>query len=439
MSTKTLTPPSEINFPNRTFKIFLSYYSLIVGLLLAPPIFNHMFSMVQLLEREKPGLWLLSVFLIALALFIRFGRWKGITFFFLVFNGLLMISIELGSRTIINLWPSPRSIEFARRGNISYNDFQTYLGHPFLQFTGRPFIPDTEKQIFEKRKNINNFGFNGDRDFIYEKPLNVIRIATIGGSTTANEYPKLMEEFLNKNSTSSQNQFEVLNFGTPFWTTAHSLVNFVLNVVDFQPDYAVIHHAWNDAKVRRATSLYRGDYAHALKVFEPPSSLVDRYLLRVSVIYRFIRFRVGRPAWTFIENSTLLFPTENTDLTNSDAPGAYRRTLEELKPYRRNLETIIDLATLRGIGIVLTTMPHSTDPQKKWFSATKHIDQCNEIIRDIARKYGEKILFVDLDQLMTGQMEEVFRDVAHVTNTGRAFKAHQIGHAILKDFTNSSI
>jgi hypothetical protein len=331
---------------------------------------------------------------------------------------------------IINLWPSPRSIDYARRGNISYNDFQTYRGHPFLQFTGRPSIPNAEKQIFEKRKKFNNFGFRGDRDFIYEKPLNVIRIATLGGSTTANEYPKLMEGFLNKNFSSSQKQIEVLNFGTPFWMTAHSLVNFVLNVVDFQPDYAVIHHAWNDRKVRRPTSLYRGDYAHALKVFEPSSSLVDlvdRYLLRVSVIYRYIRFRVGRPAWTFIGHSTLSFPPERTDLTNPD----------ELKPYRRNLETMIDLATLRGIEIVLTTMPHSIDPQKQWFSHTKHIDQCNEIIRDIARKYGEKILFVDLDQLMTGQMEEVFRDVAHVTNTGRAFKAHQIGYAILKDLTNS--
>ncbi len=101
MPAKPLPPPSGNNFPNRTFEIFLFYYSLMVGLLLSPPIFNQMFSMVQLLEREKPGLWFLSVFLIALALLIRFGRWKGIAFFFLVFNGLLVVSIELGARTII--------------------------------------------------------------------------------------------------------------------------------------------------------------------------------------------------------------------------------------------------------------------------------------------------------------------------------------------------
>ena len=219
----------------------------------------------------------------------------------------------------------------------------------------------------------------------------------------------------------------MLNFGTSFWTTAHSLVNFVLNIVDFQPDYVVIHHAWNDVKVRVETSLFRGDYAHALKLLEPPSSTVDRYLLRVSVIYRYIRFRFGDPAWTFIGEATIKTSRKHTDLTN----------LDELKPYRRNLETMIDLATLRRIKIVLTTMPHSIDTQKKYYSSAQHIDQCNEIIRDIARKYGKKILFVDLDQLMTGKMEEIFRDVAHVTNTGWAFKAHQIHYAILKDLNNS--
>ena len=68
MLAKPLTHPRENNFPNRTFEIFLFYFSVMIGLLLAPPIFNRLFSMIHLLEREKPGLWALSVLLIALAL-----------------------------------------------------------------------------------------------------------------------------------------------------------------------------------------------------------------------------------------------------------------------------------------------------------------------------------------------------------------------------------
>jgi len=408
---------------NHIFEIILFYYSLIVGFLLAPPIFNQLFSMIQLLEREKLGLWIFSGFFITVALFIKFGRWKNMGFLFLVFNGLLIVSMELGSRTIINLLPDHRSIEFARRGNMSYKDFQAFQGHPFLQFTGIPSLPNTEKRAFINQSKFNNFGFKGNRDFTYEKPQNVFRIATIGGSTTANEYPQLMEDFLNTNFASYQTKIEVLNFGTGFWTTAHSLVNFVLNVVDFQIDYAVIHHAWNDIKVRRGSPFFRGDYAHSFKVFEQPSSFVDRHLLRVSVIYRYIRFRFGKPTWAFIADSALLSP-HNLNFVNKP---------NELKPYRRNIETIIDLAILRGIKIVLTTMPHSIDPKKRFFHSLQHIDQCNEILRDIARKYQGKILFVDLDTLMTRHMEELFRDVAHVSHEGRAFKAQQIGHAILQD------
>lgn len=174
----------------------------------------------------------------------------------------------------------------------------------------------------------------------------------------------------------------------------------------------MIHHAWNDSKVRVQTSLYRGVYAHTLKVFGPPSSQIDRFLVRVSIIYRYILFRIGKPALAFVENSTLLFLAKPIDLINPD----------ELKPYQRNLETMIGLGILEGIKIVLTTMPHSIDPQKNSFQPQNTLINAMRLCETSLKKIG-KNLFVDSDQLMTGQMQEVFRDVAHVTSTGRAFKA----------------
>ena len=86
-------------------------------------------------------------------------------------------------------------IEFAQRGNMSYNDFQAFQGHPFLQFTGIPSLPNNaEKRAFDKTDQDSiTLGLWAIGTFIYEKPPNVFRIATIGGSTTANEYPKIME------------------------------------------------------------------------------------------------------------------------------------------------------------------------------------------------------------------------------------------------------
>ncbi len=62
---------------------------------------------------------------------------------------------------------------------------------------------------------------------------------------------------------------------------------------------------------------------------------------------------------------------------------------------------------------------------------TPHIDQCNAIVRELYRSHRASSLFVDLDSMMTGTMNEVFRDVAHVTEAGRRFKAEQLGAVIL--------
>jgi hypothetical protein len=61
----------------------------------------------------------------------------------------------------------------------------------------------------------------------------------------------MMEDYLNAHASAGDGRFEVLNFGLGFYTTAHSLVNYVLNVVDYHPGYLVIHHA---CPVRRRSS-----------------------------------------------------------------------------------------------------------------------------------------------------------------------------------------
>src|SRR4030095_14123746 len=101
-------------------------------------------------------------------------------------------------------------------------------------------------EVTENLSTFNNFGFVG-RDFAYAKPPGVIRIAALGASTTADGYPAMLEEYLNA---LQSNRFEVMNFGQGYWTSAHVLVNFVLNVIDFAPDYIVIHQAANDELAR---------------------------------------------------------------------------------------------------------------------------------------------------------------------------------------------
>jgi hypothetical protein len=398
----------------------IAAYAVAIGVLLAPPIFDRAFSMIQLLDRERPWLWAASVGLVSAGLYGRFGRWRLLAISFVLFNVLILTTVELGARAGIRLFAPQRQLELSRWSDTTYNDLFAYQGHPFLQFTGKPSAALKGNRALGNLAPFNNLGFIGG-DFTRGKPPAVVRIAALGGSTTADGYPALLEAFLNRQAGDGAERYEVLNFGMAYWTSAHSLVNFVLNVVDLRPDYVVVHDGWNDVRMRQSGPDFRGDYAHALKAFEPPAFVPDRYLVWASVVYRGLKIRFGPPDWAFLDHAL-------------ERPHQYVGgfdNLDELRPFRRNVETVIEVARARDITVVLLTMPRSRDPAKAHFYGARHIDQVNEILRELAAKYAGQILFVDLDRTMTGTMEASFRDLGHVDEAGRAFKAEQVGRAIL--------
>ncbi|PYM02354.1 MAG: hypothetical protein DMF19_03425 [Verrucomicrobia bacterium] len=347
-----------------------------------------------------------------------------------MFNLLVLISIEVGVRSAVKLFFPNKEVSLARRAAWTYDELRRMTGHPFLQFNG---VPSTTGEIYRVLKpggrgnqvtvnlsTFNNFGFVG-RDFAYAKPPGVIRIAALGASTTADGYPAMLEEYLNARVAAQSNRFEVMNFGQGYWTSAHVLVNFVLNVIDFAPDYVIIHQAANDEHARASEAEFRGDYSHYLKVFQPPR-IIDRYILRVSVPYRALKFYLNpNPEWTFIEPASQIRRKEPQRPLNA----------RELGVFRRNIETIIDVASARQIKVVLTTMPHSTD--ERYPHLQRHyIDQFNEVLRSIAAN-NDRLLFVDLDKLMTGKDNHLFLDVVHVNDTGRRMKAEYLGKCIIDD------
>src|SRR6266513_6084901 len=110
-----------------------------------------------------------------------------------------------------------------------------------------------------------------------------------------------------------------------------------------------------------------------------------------------------------------------------------QRALNAREPgvFRRNIETIIDVASARQIKVVLTTMPHSTDEHYSHLHL-HHFDQLNEVLRSIAANH-DRLLFVDLDKLMTGKDNQLFRDSVHVNNKGDRMKAEYLGKRIIDD------
>ena len=303
-----------------------------------------------------------------------------------------------------------------------YDDLASYQAHPFTQFSG----VSSSKRVGDKTLGtlsiFNNRGFVG-RDIIYDKPEKVVRIAALGGSTTARGYPAIMEHHLNEHRRAGDRRYEALNFGHGYYTSAHSMVNFVLNVVDYNPDYVVIHHGWNDIYARAPKAEFRGDYSHHLKKFEFSNWRPDIFIVCVSVLYRTAKKLLGPPSWAFVENAAMVPRERPARLLQS----------HELQSFRRNIVTIIDLALMRNIAVILTTMPRTTDASKsESFDETVRIDQLNEIAREIGRDYENQIEFIDFAEKMTGKREEWFVDLGHLNAMGQRFKAEQIGNRILE-------
>jgi lysophospholipase L1-like esterase len=410
------------------FRKFVSGYALIISLLIAPPIFERFFAMLYLFQGERVTLWIASILLMFFSLYGFFGRLRPTWVYFVLFNLLVLISVELGARSAVKLFFPNKEVSLARRANFTYDELRRVTGHPFLQFNG---VPSRTGEMYRVLKpggrgnevtgnlsTFNNFGFVG-RDFAYAKPPGVIRVAALGASTTADGYPAMLEEYLNARVAAQSNRFEVMNFGQGYWTSAHVLVNFVLNVIDFAPDYVIIHQAANDQHARASEAEFRGDYSHYLKVFQPPR-IVDRYILRVSVPYRALKFYLNpNPEWMFVEAASQIRRKEPQRALNA----------RELGVFRRNIETIIDVASARQIKVVLTTMPHSTDER---YSRLHYIDQFNEVLRSIAANH-DRLLFVDLDKLMTGKDNHLFLDLVHVNDTGMRMKAEYLGKRIVDD------
>jgi len=111
---------------------------------------------------------------------------------------------------------------------------------------------------------INGRGFRG-RDFEVVKPPGVIRVVTLGASSTFGfknhddqTYPSLMEAMLNRavpelnaalkeSSSEPIERIEVLNLGIPHLRTEQIYSLFLNEGLEFQPDYVTFYEGVNDA------------------------------------------------------------------------------------------------------------------------------------------------------------------------------------------------
>ena len=395
-----------------------------IGLALFPAVFSSVFANGELTQSELGGLTLFSIsFLILAGLLFAFNKSAQSKLVLVSFGLSIVITLELLFRLAAPQFGDKELLKTLGQMSSNADEQQTtYVGNPFVQYTGRPgeqYRPEPNATATA----FNKLGFVGDNR-PSKKDLNTIRVACLGGSTTQRGYPLELEKLLNNHAACSSS-VEVLNFGIAGWTTAHSLVNYVLNVVEFEPDLIIIHHAWNEMVVRNCTDEYfRADYSHRLTPFKTTAPW-DKWLIKCSLTYRFVRYNTIRDAWSFLEGSTLNFdPSGYAAEEYSD--------LTETEPFDRNVRTLINLALLKKTKVLLTSMPRSTNLKTKMAEASITIDQNNQILRKIALDYTQTISFLDLDSIMNGKYDSLFIDIAHLNPSGRHLKASLISEQAIQ-------
>src|SRR5205814_4896184 len=115
------------------FRKFVSGYALIISVLIAPPIFERFFAMLYLFQGERVVLWIASLLLISISLYGFFGRLRPTWVYFVLFNLLVLISVELGARSAVKLFFPNKEVSLARRAAWTYDELRRMTGHPFLQ------------------------------------------------------------------------------------------------------------------------------------------------------------------------------------------------------------------------------------------------------------------------------------------------------------------
>lgn len=341
----------------------------------------------------------------------------------LVVPFLLWSWVELGIRVAVRYTSPDTARNLAWLAERTYPDSGAYEAHPFLQFVGRPNAALRGNGFYGKLTPYNKQGFLG-KDFEIAKKPGVIRVACLGASTTARGYPAVAERILNEAVKGSGVTFEVYNFAHGFWTSAHTVTNFVLNVVDYQPDYVVVLHGWNDSRALHAhKSVFRGDYSHVFKAFDPPEP-PDAWFLRTSVVYRWIADRLSNlPPWAGIASATMkgFWHVDEVDPT-------------QFAPFVRNLRTIAELSLLRGATPVIVTMPHATDPDLPF--AVRDGESMSLFAKFTRQLYESELskyaLLVDLDAMITGKRNDIFIDAGHMTTEGIEIKARAVAETILE-------
>lgn len=99
-----------------------------------------------------------------------------------------------------------------------------------------------------------------------EDDSKLIKVAVLGGSTTfgtgvtdSDSWPALLQAKLG-------DQFSVINYGIPCFTTAEAIIQMALTVPEIEPDFVILYEGWNDINLYHEKDFSPDYYSHGMVI-----------------------------------------------------------------------------------------------------------------------------------------------------------------------------
>ena len=268
-------------------------------------------------------------------------------------------------------------------------------------------------------------------------PEGVYRVIVMGGSTTQfSVYPMKVTEILE--GAKPDIEAEMLNAGVAWWTSKHSLVNYITYAEAFKPQLVIVMHAVNDLTRSceppdNSMGPYNDDWSHfygpAINAAQPVTFERRLFLTYLGIVYY------------FYENNEVDYGVEH---------------FRAIRPFRRHMARIVRYARLDGADVVVITQPsHFVDSvlgeavrpnfasvfcksdvgfmervRPSGGSMRRAMDAFNQVTREVAQSEGA--LLLDAAATMNGE-ERFFYDDVHTTQLGGDTLGQAVAQFILDE------
>jgi len=293
---------------------------------------------------------------------------RKIIYYYIISTVLLVcvsfFSIELTTRIVSYF--SGKGFSLSLHELDPSNNMTIYQWHPFTGFIFKPNAVFSGGHPYQKEKSsilVDKNGFLAkDQQLSYTKPANEIRIATIGGSTTANinlsfddNWPGYLGQLVQK--VFPEKNIRIINAGVPGFDTSQSIPNLALRVIPFHPDIIIIYHAYNDLKAIKYGIEFKPDYSHIHSTpygyHEEPTLIVkglsqSMFYVRTRNQYRKFKERIDA-------NGMML-----KALTDKDRLDYIPE--EALQTFEQHIQSLVAIGEISNAKVILSSFATLYDP-----------------------------------------------------------------------------